>query len=190
MAINYSISKRPVTGHEDTQRVYATAQSDNSFSLNQFAEHIASHGSVYSRDVIAGVLMKAVDCMQEKLLEGYKVVLGDLGAFYITLSNKNWQELPEDPADYQPEDHVRRLTVNWWRGSKMRNLLSMAEFNLVANRKQQAALLAAVKAGETSVDLSGSTSSSSSSSDSSSGSDDTSTESGGSTDTGGDSNPL
>ena len=153
MSINYSLSSRPVTGHKEETRVYATAQVGLVMDINQFADHIASHGSVYSRDVIAGVLMKAVDCMQEKLVEWYKIQLGELGAFYVSLNNLNWMKLPELMEEYRPNVHVRSLTVNWVRGEKMRNLLPKAEFNLVANRKAQAALLAAVRKGETSVDL-------------------------------------
>lgn len=153
MSINYSLSSHPVTGHSEENRVYATAQGDLQMDIDQFADHIAAHGSVYSRDVISGVLMKAVDCMQEKLLEGYRIQLGDLGAFYISLNNQHWTRLPELIEEYRPNLHLRSLTVNWARGAKMKNLFAKAQFNLVANRKAQAALLAAVRKGESNVDL-------------------------------------
>ncbi|MGM9702950.1 MAG: hypothetical protein ACI3YZ_05305 [Prevotella sp.] len=81
--INYSISKRLVKGKEmeGTKRVYAYAQSDLSMSIEQFAEHISSHGSLYSEDIVEGVLKKAVKCMVEKLKKGYKIDLGAIDLF-------------------------------------------------------------------------------------------------------------
>lgn len=49
--------------------------------INQFAEHIATHGCVYSRADIAAILTMAVDCMRENLLDGVLIKLGDLGDF-------------------------------------------------------------------------------------------------------------
>ena len=111
--INYSISKRLVKGKEDegTKRVYAYAQSDLFMSIEQFAEHISSHGSLYSEDIVEGVLKKAVKCMVEKLKEGYKIDLGALGMFYVTIINKGWQELPENLKDFNPAIHISGLNV-------------------------------------------------------------------------------
>lgn len=153
MSINYSVSKRTVTGHKDTEKCYASSQIDNEMDINAFAEHIAAHGSVYSRDIIAGVLMKAVDCMREKLLEGYRIQLGDLGSFYPSIANKSYTLLPDEPDDYKPNLHIAKLNVIWSRGKKMKDLLADAGFTLVAHRSAQTALLAAVKAGENTVDI-------------------------------------
>ena len=121
--INYSIvmRRKNVADKESEKLAYATAQYNSVMTIDKFAAHIASHGSVYSRADIAAVLTLAVDCLYEQLLAGQKIELGDLGAFCISLNCKG--------AD------------------------SAEEFNLVANRKQQAAVLKAVKAGDTSVDL-------------------------------------
>ncbi len=47
------------------------------------------------------------------------------------------------------------MNVNWECGSEFKNLLTDAEFNLVASRSAQAAVLKAIKAGSTTVDLTG-----------------------------------
>ena len=49
--------------------------------------------------------------------------------------------------------HIKRVKARWEMGDKFQNLTKEADFNLVANRKQQAAVLKAVKSGDTTVDL-------------------------------------
>ena len=153
--INYSISKRLVKGKEEegTKRVYAYAQSDLFMSIEQFAEHISSHGSLYSEDIVEGVLKKAVKCMVEKLKEGYKIDLGALGMFYVTIINKGWQDLPENLKDFNPAIHISGLNVVWERSDKLTNIGDGVEYNLVASRKAQSAVITAVKNEETTVDL-------------------------------------
>ena len=81
--INYSIvirGTKPGTKTEDITetKAYGVAQISENLTINEFAKHIAEHGTLYSRDVIQGVLIKMVDCMRELLLEGKKIQLGEL----------------------------------------------------------------------------------------------------------------
>ena len=41
--------------------------------LDDLCEHIASHGTIFTADVVAGTVKKFVQCIQELLLEGKKV---------------------------------------------------------------------------------------------------------------------
>lgn len=66
---------------EAPKKAYACAQSTKTMDINQFAEHISTHGCVYSRADIAAILTMAVDCMRENILEGVLIKLGDLGDF-------------------------------------------------------------------------------------------------------------
>lgn len=153
--INYSLSKRAVRGMESegTQRTYAFAQTNQVMDIGQFSEHIASHGSVYSEDIIEGVLKKAVTCMVEKLKEGYKIRLGALGAFYPTIVNKPWRQLPEEPKDFNPSQHISGLNVVWEKGSRLLRLGDGMTYNPVPSRIAQAATLKAEKEGLGTVDL-------------------------------------
>lgn len=153
--IKFSTTKRQVAGmDEDVLRVYATAQKGQTMSLDDFARHIATHGSVYGRDVIYGVLLKMVDCLREKLLEGYVVELGELGSFYVNIVNANWQKLPEDMDKFNAGIHIVGVNVVWRKGAEFKTLYPEAEFEQVTTRAAQSAVLAAVKKGETVVDLS------------------------------------
>ena len=148
--LDYSVSARvnPMEKNEPA-RYYASAQTNEVINLEQFAKHIATHGSVYKRSDIAAVLTMAVDCLREMLLSGVKVQLGDLGNFYVTFSSEGTLSA----NDFNPEIHIKTVNVNWERGLDFLNLKEDATFNLVAIRSVQKKVLKAMKNGDTTVTL-------------------------------------
>ena len=132
----------------EKQNAFAIAQYADVMTIEKFARHIATHGCVYSRADIAAILCMAVDCMREQLLEGKKIRLGDLGDFSVNLSSKG-----AETADKFTAQNIIGVNVVWDPGMEFKNLLADAEFNLVASRNAQAAVLKAIKAGQTTVDL-------------------------------------
>ena len=54
----------------EKQNAFAISQYTDVMTIEKFAKHITSHGSVYSRADISAILYMAVDCMREMLLEG------------------------------------------------------------------------------------------------------------------------
>ena len=128
---------------------FATAQYTEVMTIEKFARHIADHGTTYSRADIMAILYMAVDCMREQLLEGKKIRLGELGDFSVALSSKG-----AETAEKFSSQNIQRVAVSWEPGSEFRNLLADAEFNLVATRSAQAAVLKAIKEGKTNVDIS------------------------------------
>ena len=134
----------------EKQNAYAIAQYADVMTIEKFAKHISTHGCVYSRADISAILYMAVDCMREQLLEGKKIRLGDLGDFSVSLTSKGAEN-----AKAFTTQNITGVNVVWDCGQEFKNLLADAEFNLVASRSAQAALLKAVKAGSTTVDLTG-----------------------------------
>ena len=132
----------------EKQNAFAIAQYADVMTIEKFARHIATHGCVYSRADISAILYMAVDCMRELLLEGKKIRLGDLGDFSVNLSSKG-----AETADKFTAQNITGVNVMWDPGMEFKNLLADAEFNLVASRSAQAAVLKAIKAGQTTVDL-------------------------------------
>ena len=152
--INYSIVMRGnPTDKTVAKKAYASAQYSEVMDINRFAEHIASHGCVYKRSDIVAILTMSVDCMREQLLAGQKIQLGDLGSFYISINSIGAASAKE----FNPAIHIRRLNVNWTCGQRFGELLEEAEFNLVATRSAARAVVKALKAGKTTVDLTGAT---------------------------------
>ena len=170
--INYSIVKRSVNANlieinqakkegktpqsadlalvkTEKQNAFAVAQYTGVMNIDKFARHISSHGSVYSRADIAAILYLTVDCMREQLLEGKKIRLGDLGDFSVSLSSKG----VEDPNAFNAQN-ITGVKVIWEPGAEFKSLRDDAEFNLVASRDAQAAVIKAIKQGKDNVDIS------------------------------------
>ena len=121
--IDYSVSARPnPRDREAAPKYYASPQVSENVSMGEFCKHIASHGSVYSRADIQSVLTQAVDCMREMLLDGKKIMLGDLGEFNIGLSSKG----TETAEDFNPLHHIKAVRVNWTPGENL-SLLNKGE---------------------------------------------------------------
>ncbi|MBR3547583.1 MAG: DNA-binding protein [Bacteroidaceae bacterium] len=125
-------------------KAYGVAQVSESLTINDFAQHIAQHGSLYGRDVIQGVLVKMVDCMRELLLEGKKIQLGELGSFSVGLSTKG-----AETAALFTAENIKKVNVNWDRGKLFENLRKDASFSLVPSRKAQEDAVAEAKRQET-----------------------------------------
>ena len=147
--INYSIVIRSTTPGVKTEditetKAYGVAQISEILSINDFAQHIAQHGSLYGRDVIQGVLVKMVDCMRELLLEGKKIQLGELGSFSVGLSTKG-----APTAALFTAENIKKVNVNWDRGKLFENLIEDATFQLVPSRKAQEDAVAEAKRQET-----------------------------------------
>ena len=132
----------------EVQHAFAVAQYTDVMTIEKFARHIATHGCVYSRADISAILYLAVDCMREMLLDGRKIRLGDLGDFSVSLTSTG-----AETADKFSAANITAVNVVWDCGKEFKNLLKDAEFNLVASRAAQAALLKAIKSGSTVVDL-------------------------------------
>lgn len=132
----------------EQQKVFAVAQYAEVMDLSKFAKHISTHGCVYGHADINAVLNIAVDHIREELLEGKKIRLGALGDFYITLSSNGVADASTFTAQ-----NITDVKVQWEPGQQFKTLRDEAEFNLVASRSAQAAVLKAIKEGKTSVDL-------------------------------------
>lgn len=98
------------------QRVLIT----ETLSTEDFAKHIASHGSPYTRDVIIGVLMAACDCLVELTLDSKAVRLSDLGIFKMGVHAEGATD-----ADKATADKVQRVELQFLPNqSKAYNLSS------------------------------------------------------------------
>ncbi len=67
---------------------FARAKYDDVMDIDAMADHIMEHGSVWTDDVVHGVLRKFNKCMVEVLKDSKKVKLTGLGPFSIALKSK------------------------------------------------------------------------------------------------------
>ena len=129
-------------------KAYAKNQVNEIWSIGKFAKHIADHNGVYSRGTVKGVLSDMCECLVEQLLNGNKIQLGELGTFSISISSE-----PAESLDKFTAKNIKAVNILFAPGEEFENLLSRAEFNPVASRVAQAAILKAEKKGDTTIDL-------------------------------------
>ena len=69
-------------------KVYGRVENNEPIDIEGLSEHIAMHGSQYTKDVIYGVLIKAAACIKELALSGQPVKLGNLAIFKAAVTSK------------------------------------------------------------------------------------------------------
>ena len=147
--INYSIAimgTTPGTKKEDiTQtKAYGIAQVSEVLDINDFAKHIQSHGCVYSKGDIVGLLTIAVDCLREMMLAGKRVKLGALGDFQPRLKTEGARTTDEFSTR-----NIKEVNVSWDPGKDFQNLRQEATFQLVPSRKAQDDAIEVIKNEDT-----------------------------------------
>ena len=137
MAIPYSLTLCQVRPGKPEQgnKTYPKAQYAQLLNLDAMAEHMTSHDSKYNKGDIMAMATQLTTCIREQLLMGNKVVLGDLGAFYVSLVS--------DAANNAESFHtnlIKKVKVKWDPSDKFSNLINEAQFTFAGSRKVHARL--------------------------------------------------
>jgi predicted histone-like DNA-binding protein len=117
------VEKTVTTGKmgENRQKVkktYGKIIYRGTMSLNDMAEHIMKHGTVYTEDVVIGVITKLKTCIQEMLADGYKVKLDGIGTLYPVLTSEG----VADAKDYSAQENVTRVGVSFLADQSKKSL--------------------------------------------------------------------
>jgi len=114
---------------------YAQIKSLETLNTRKLAQHIAEHGSIYTPDVVYGVLEKFRSCLLEMLLNSKKVKIEGLGTFYCTLENQKNGALRKE--DFNVNKHLKALHIRFLpeqtteENISSREFLKKAEFILI-----------------------------------------------------------
>ena len=81
----------------------------STLNLRGLSDHIAEHGSIYTRDVVQGVLTRFTSCMTELIEQGVAIKLDGLGTFYPTLEAKG----AESPVGYNITDYLKGVHIRF-----------------------------------------------------------------------------
>ncbi len=105
---------------------YARLKSIETLSIEKLAKHISEHGSVFTADVVEGVMKKFKTCLIEMLLESKKVKIAGLGTFYLTAEcTKGGAEKEED---FNVNQHLAALHIRFLPDQAAEDNLSSREF--------------------------------------------------------------
>ena len=106
--------------------LYPELDLNQTLSLRGLCDHIAQHGSIYTRDVIYGVLIKMSECLPELLSQGQPVKLDGLGTFYPSVeSTKGGVATVAAAKEISPASLIEGIHVRFQpEGAKLDNITS------------------------------------------------------------------
>jgi predicted histone-like DNA-binding protein len=105
---------------------YARLKSTETMTLTKMAKHISEHGSVFTEDVVEGVIKKFKTCLLELLLDSKKVKVAGLGTFYLTCEcTKGGADKAED---FNVNQHLSALHIRFLPDQTAEDNLSSREF--------------------------------------------------------------
>ena len=111
---------------------YARAVSNETLTFKQFIEHVISHGSVYDRGTVTGILTQMLDCLKELILDSKKVKFGDFGTFYASIRSTGAMEIDK----YNVTEYIKgvslRFLPNRSEGNDSISLRRSAQFKSTA----------------------------------------------------------
>ncbi len=113
-------------------KYYARVKYLESLNTRRLSNHIAEHGSIYTPDVVYGVMEKFRSCLLEMLLESKRVKIEGLGTFYATIECSKGGAVSKDKFNVQKNIeglHIRFLPEQEQETNiSSRQFLKKAEF--------------------------------------------------------------
>ena len=105
---------------------YARVKYLESLNTRKLSNHIAEHGSIYTPDVVYGVMEKFRSCLLEMLLNSKKVKIEGLGTFYTTLECQKGGALTKDKFSILKD--VKGLHIRFLPETEQEQNISSREF--------------------------------------------------------------
>ena len=105
---------------------YARVKYLESLNTRKLSTHIAEHGSIYTPDVVYGVMEKFRSCLLEMLLNSKKVKIEGLGTFYTTLECQKGGAVSQDKFNIQKD--VKGLHIRFLPEQEQEQNISSREF--------------------------------------------------------------
>ena len=136
--IIYEIYQNQVEDHPSNGKYFARVKTIETLNTRKMANHIAEHGSIYTPDVIFGVLEKFRSCLIEQLLNSRKVKIDGLGIFYLTAEcTKGGAESAEK---FNVQKNIEALHIRFLPDKEQETNISSRQFLKKASFINKAAL--------------------------------------------------
>ena len=124
--IIYEVKQNKNTFSAAFGKWYAQIKNLETLNTRKLANHISEHGSIYTPDVVYGVLEKFRSCLLEMLLNSKKVKIEGLGTFYCTLENQKKGALKKE--DFNVNKHLKALHIRFLPEQAAEENISSREF--------------------------------------------------------------
>ena len=124
--IFYNLKQNKVKSSKIYGKWFAIGKTIETLNTRKLANHIAEHGSIYTPDVVFGVLEKFRSCLLEMLLESKRVKIDGLGIFFTTLENEKGGALKKE--DFSPQKNLKALHIRFLPDQVAETNISSREF--------------------------------------------------------------
>ena len=95
-------------------------------NTRKLAQHISEHGSIYTPDVVYGVLEKFRSCLLEMLLDSKRVKIDGLGTFFTTIENEKGGAISEEK--FSVNTNLKALHIRFLPEQEQEMNISSREF--------------------------------------------------------------
>ena len=90
-------------------KTYGRLVHQDTMNTSDLCRHMMKHGTIYTSDIVKGVVEKFINCFEELLLEGNKIKLDGLGTFYLSATTEGVADEKDFSANNVKAIHVRFL---------------------------------------------------------------------------------
>ena len=105
---------------------FAHSKSVETMNTRKLSQHISEHGSIYTPDVVFGVLEKFRSCLVEMLLESKRVKIDGLGTFFTTIENEAGGA--DKVEDFNVQKNLKALHIRFMPEQEQELNISSREF--------------------------------------------------------------
>ena len=109
ISMKYNLYQNNIKDSATNGKWYPRAVRDNTLNLKGLANHIQGHGSVFTRDVVEGVMLKFKECLIELVSQGVGVKIDGLGTFYPTLEADG----ADTPIEYNVFNNLKGVHIRF-----------------------------------------------------------------------------
>ena len=124
--IFYLLKQNKVKNSKIQGKWFAHGKSVEVMNTRKMANHIAEHGSIYTPDVVFGVLEKFRSCLLEMLLNSRRVKIDGLGTFFTTIENEPGGVAKKE--DFSPQKNLKALHIRFMPDQEAETNISSREF--------------------------------------------------------------
>lgn len=89
-------------------KTYGRLMHIDTLNTSDLCRHIMKHGTIFTPDVVKGVIERFVMCFEELLLEGNKIKLDGLGTFYLSINTEGVSD-----SDKFTANNVKALRIKF-----------------------------------------------------------------------------
>lgn len=115
------------------KKAYACAQYEKTLSFEELIDFILFHGSSYRRGDYKAIVSTLAEAIANKMAEGYKIDLAEMGKFYPTLKSDGAETI----AEFNPDKHIKAVNINWEPSEEFKDLKQKTTFHEALSRRRQ-----------------------------------------------------